>query len=74
MDITIGFVDVPRELTISGVEDADAVRDRVRAAVESGTGVLELVDGAGRTHLARVEKIAYVGLGPAAARKVGFIA
>lgn len=73
MDITIGFVDVARELTINGVE-GDGVAERIAEALKTGTGVLELVDANGRTYYARVEKIAYVQTGESAPRKVGFIA
>lgn len=73
MDITIGFVDVSRELTISNVE-GDGIAEHISSALESGAGVLKLVDGTGRTYLARVENIAYVQLGESAPRKVGFIA
>lgn len=75
MDITIGFVDVPRELTIAGAKgDEDAIRAAFRKALEDGSGVLPVEDDKGRTHLIRADKIAYVTFGAAASRHVGFIA
>lgn len=74
MDITIGFVDNPRELNVVGVEDDGDVASRISAKLAEGSGVLELVDGSGKTYLAQVSKIAYVQVGPAAPRQVGFIA
>ncbi|WP_448851405.1 DUF3107 domain-containing protein [Corynebacterium sp. 335C] len=74
MDITIGFVDVARELTIAGAEGGEELRGRIADALSSGSGVLEIADAQGRTHLARVEKIAYVQIGAASNRHVGFIA
>lgn len=74
MDITIGFVDVARELSISGAEGGEELRGRIADALAAGAGVLEIADAQGRTHLARVEKIAYVQIGTAANRHVGFIA
>lgn len=74
MDITIGFVDNPRELNISGVEGGRDLASSLSDRLAAGEGVLELVDGAGKTHLAQIAKIAYVQVGPAAPRRVGFIA
>ncbi len=74
MDITIGFVDNPRELNIAGVEGGKEVAASISERLSSGEGVLELVDGTGKTHLAQISKIAYVQVGPAAPRQVGFIA
>ncbi|MBV7294838.1 DUF3107 domain-containing protein [Corynebacterium sp. TAE3-ERU12] len=73
MDITFGFVNVPRELTVTGVRDGEEARERINSALTSGTGVIELTDNTDRRHLVRVEHIAYVQFGPAAARKVGFV-
>ena len=74
MDITIGFVDNPRELNVAGVEGGGEVASEISAKLASGEGVLELVDGSGKTYLAQISKIAYVQVGPAAPRQVGFIA
>ena len=74
MDITIGFVDNPRELNITGVEGGSEVASEISAKLASGEGVLELVDGSGKTYLAQISKVAYVQVGPAAPRQVGFIA
>lgn len=74
MDITIGFVDNPRELNISGAEGGRELASSISDRLAAGEGVLELVDGAGKTHLAQISKIAYVQFGPAAPRQVGFIA
>ncbi|MFD5868067.1 DUF3107 domain-containing protein [Corynebacterium sp. NPDC060344] len=74
MDITIGFVDNPRELNISGVEGGQELATSISGRLASGDGVLELVDGAGKTYFAQISKIAYVQVGPAAPRQVGFIA
>lgn len=74
MDITIGFVDNPRELNISGAEGGRELAASISERLAGGEGVLELVDGAGKTYLAQIAKIAYVQVGPAAPRQVGFIA
>ena len=74
MDITIGFVDNPRELNIAGVEGGRELAASIPDRLAAGEGVLELVDGAGKTHFAVIAKIEYVQVGPAAPRQVGFIA
>lgn len=74
MDITIGFVDNPRELNISGAEGGSELASSISERLAAGEGVLELVDGSGKTHMAQISKIAYVQVGPAVPRQVGFIA
>ncbi len=71
MEIKIGVVDTPREITVESEEAADAVTKAVETAVEKGT-LLSLTDSRGRTILVPAAKIAYVEIGPAASRKVGF--
>lgn len=73
MDIKIGFSDSPRELTLSTNESQDDVRAKVAAALQSDSGVLELSDERGRNYLVRNNRIAYVELGAATQRTVGFI-
>lgn len=74
MDIKIGFSDSPRELTLSTNDSQDEVRAKVAAALQADSGVLELTDERGRHYLVRNSRIAYVELGAATARTVGFIA
>ncbi|AKK02555.1 DUF3107 domain-containing protein [Corynebacterium epidermidicanis] len=73
MDIKIGFTDSPRELTIATDASQDEVRAKVAAALEAESGVLELSDDRGRQYLVRNSRIAYVEIGAANARTVGFI-
>lgn len=74
MDITIGLVDTPRELTIASVQGGEELKKQISDSIASGDGVLELVDGAGKTYLVSVAKVSYVQVGPSAPRQVGFIA
>lgn len=73
MDIKIGFGDSPRELVVSSKEDQEAIVRRVTEALENESGVLELTDDRGRRVLIRNARIAYVEVGTATARPVGFI-
>jgi hypothetical protein len=71
MDIKIGVQDTPREITIESAQTPEEVTSAIEAALASG-GLLSLTDDRGRTVLIPATKIAYVEIGPASTRKVGF--
>lgn len=71
VEITVGVVDTPREITVESDETAEAITKAVSSAIDKGT-LLSLTDSRGRTVLVPSAKIAYVEIGPAASRKVGF--
>ncbi len=71
VDIKIGVQDTPREITIESAQSPEDVTRLVEAALNSGS-LLTLTDDRGRTILVPGSKIAYVEIGPASTRKVGF--
>ena len=71
VEITVGVVDTPREITVESDETAEAITKAVSSEIDKGT-LLSLTDSRGRTVLVPSAKIAYVEIGPAASRKVGF--
>ena len=71
MDIKIGVQDTPREITIESAQTPAEVTAAIESAIASG-GLLTLTDERGRTVLVPAAKIAYVEIGPASTRKVGF--
>lgn len=71
MEIKIGVVDTPKELSIDSEESAEAIAKAVQSAIKDGN-LLTLDDSRGRTYLVPAEKIAYVEIGPGTSRKVGF--
>jgi phage tail sheath gpL-like len=71
VEITIGIQNIGRELVIETDEAADAVAQRVAAAVDAGTH-LELTDSKGRRVIVAATAIGYVELGFEEQRKVGF--
>ncbi|MEJ5928416.1 DUF3107 domain-containing protein [Corynebacterium sp. H128] len=73
MDIKIGFADSPRELTFSTEASQEEIQAAVAAAMDQDSGMLELADDRGRKYLIRNNRIAYVELGTATVRQVGFI-
>lgn len=73
VDIKIGFVDSPRELTLASADDRDTLSARLTEALQQDSGVLELDDATGRHYIVRAARIAWVELGEENPRQVGFI-
>lgn len=71
MEIKIGVVETPKEISVDSDETADAITKAVQTAIKDGA-LLQLTDSRGRTFLVPAEKIAYVEIGPSSSRKVGF--
>lgn len=72
MDIKISFTQSPRELVISTEETQDAVTSKVKEALASESGILELEDAKGSRFVINVAQIAHVEVGTTAPRTVGF--
>ena len=72
MEVKIGITDSPRELVISSTQTPGEVEELVAAALREGSGHLGLSDERGRRFLFQATKIAYVEIGVADARRVGF--
>lgn len=74
MEIKIGITDVPREVAV----ETDATREEVEAQVREALAspdpqqLLTLTDNRGRTVLVPTRRVAYVDLGAATPRQVGF--
>jgi hypothetical protein len=71
VEVKIGVQDAPKEISLETDESPEAVRAAIDSAVKAG-GMLALDDDRGRTILVPAAKIAYVEIGPSAARRVGF--
>ncbi|MGP6175161.1 DUF3107 domain-containing protein [Corynebacterium sp. A21] len=72
MDIKIGLTQSPRELVISTEESQEVVVTKVKEAISSDAGILELQDDKGSKFVVNVTQIAYVEVGTSAPRTVGF--
>ncbi len=72
MEVKIGITDSPRELVLSSTQTQGEVEELVAAALREGSGLLSLSDEKGRRFLIHATKIAYVEIGVADARRVGF--
>lgn len=74
MEIRIGILNAPRELSFETDEAATDVSGKVSAAITGGSPVLELSDNKGAKYVVPVAGIAYVQIGAEETRRVGFVA
>lgn len=72
VEVKIGITDSPRELVFSSAQTPGEVEDLVSAALREGSNLVSLSDDKGRRFLIQTAKIAYVEIGAADVRRVGF--
>lgn len=72
MEVKIGISDSPRELNFSSSQTPAEIEEQVISALAKGSEVLKFTDERGRTFLVQTAKIAYVEIGVADVRRVGF--
>ena len=72
MEVKIGVTDSPRELVLQSALTPSEVEDLVSEALGKESGVLALTDEKGRRYIVQNKKIAYVEIGAADHRRVGF--
>jgi hypothetical protein len=71
VEIKIGIQSVPRELVVETKSSVEEVQSALAAAVAEG-GVLTLADDKGGRVLIPADKIAYIEIGGAEPRRIGF--
>jgi hypothetical protein len=72
VEVKIGITDSPRELVFSCAQTPGEVEDLISAALREGSNLVSLSDDKGRRFLIQTAKIAYVEIGVADTRRVGF--
>jgi Protein of unknown function (DUF3107) len=72
VEVKIGITDSPRELVFTSPQTPSEVEELVNAALGAGSNVLSLTDEKGRRFVVNSDKIAYVEIGVADSRRVGF--
>ncbi|HEX2399433.1 MAG TPA: DUF3107 domain-containing protein [Mycobacterium sp.] len=72
MEVKIGVTDSPRELIFNSAQTPSEVEKLIADALGKDSGVLALTDEKGRRFLVQSAKIAYVEIGAADIRRVGF--
>jgi uncharacterized protein DUF3107 len=72
VEVKIGITDSPRELVFTSTQTPAEVEELVTDALATDSNVLSLTDEKGRRFLVHAAKIAYVEIGVADSRRVGF--
>jgi hypothetical protein len=72
VEVKIGVLHTPREIVLETGQSAEEVEQAVAEALTGKSPLLSLVDEHGRKVLVPADRLAYVELGEAAPRKVGF--
>jgi hypothetical protein len=72
VEVKIGVTDSPRELVFNSAQTPSEVEKLITDAVGKESGVLALTDEKGRRFLVQSKRIAYVEIGAADSRRVGF--
>ncbi|OEV05937.1 DUF3107 domain-containing protein [Streptomyces oceani] len=72
MEVKIGVQHAPREIVIESAQTADEVKGAVESALGKSSELLVLEDEHGRKVMVPGDRVAYVEIGEASGRKVGF--
>ncbi|HEX2133484.1 MAG TPA: DUF3107 domain-containing protein [Actinophytocola sp.] len=72
MEVKVGIADTARELVLNSNQSPDEIESLVAAALKDSAGSLSLVDDKGRRYMVPSGRVAYVEIGTADSRKVGF--
>ena len=72
MEVKIGVLHTPREITLESAQTPEEVTDIVAEALKSVDGQLVLTDERGRKIIVPANLVAYVEIAQADARRIGF--
>ncbi|MEO7016084.1 MAG: DUF3107 domain-containing protein [Leifsonia sp.] len=73
MEIRIGIVNAPRELSFESAQTVDEIAEQAQASLTSGTGFLRLTDDKAKVYLVPVAGVAYIEIGSDESRRIGFV-
>ncbi|CAN5523313.1 DUF3107 domain-containing protein [soil metagenome] len=74
MEVKIGVLHTPREITLESTQTPAEVEELVATALKSVDGQLSLSDERGRKVIIPANLIAYIEIAQADMRRVGFVA
>ena len=74
MEVKIGVLHTPRELTLESAQTPEEVEQLVAEALQSVDGRLALTDERGRRVIVPANLVAYVEIAQSDVRRVGFVA
>jgi len=72
VEVKVGVADTARELLINSSQTPEEVEALVADALKSSSGMLTLIDDKGRRYVVPSARVAYVEIGSADSRRVGF--
>ncbi|MGH3760862.1 DUF3107 domain-containing protein [Actinophytocola sp.] len=72
MEVKVGVADTARELMLNSSQSPDEIESLVTDALKDSAGTLTLVDDKGRRYVVPSARVAYVEIGTADSRRVGF--
>lgn len=72
MEVKVGVADTARELLINSSQTPEEVEALVADALRGSTSTLTLLDDKGRRYVVPAARVAYVEIGSADSRRVGF--
>jgi len=74
VEIRIGILNSPRELSFESSETATVIEKSIADALAAGAAFISLSDNKGKSYLVPTASLAYVEIGSEEARRVGFLA
>lgn len=74
MDIRIGIINSPREISFESTQSASEIEKVVSDALSGGAQFFTLKDSRGASYLVPVASFGYLELGSEDTRRVGFVA
>lgn len=74
MEVKIGVLHTPREITLESSQTPDEVSKIVAEALKSVDGQLTLTDERGRKVIVPANLVAYIEIAQADTRRIGFVA
>jgi hypothetical protein len=72
VEVKVGVADTVRELLINSSQTPEEVEALVADALKGSSGMLTLIDDKGRRYVVPSARVAYVEIGSADSRRVGF--
>jgi hypothetical protein len=74
VEIRIGILNSPRELSFESAETATAIEKSISDALSAGAAYFSMTDNKGKSYLVPTASLAYVEIGSEETRRVGFLA
>jgi len=73
VEIRIGILNAPRELSFESSQSTDEITSAVTAALDGGASHIRLTDSKGSVYLVPTANLAYIELGSEESRRIGFV-